>query len=124
VLVERSRLVERFRREALAEDFGGIANVDGDSNAWVPSVRGIGTTAVQAARSTSMSTNTSDRFFSVVIGLAIMAWPSIEGPAGDSASGTPDSAGKKRTPGQQSEKTRVPRSPKNSTRSTSQKVRT
>jgi hypothetical protein len=73
---------------------------------------GIGTTAMQAARSTSMSTNTSDRFFSVLIGLAILAWPSIEGSSGDSASGSSEVAGKKRRPAEHSEETRVPRSPK------------
>jgi hypothetical protein len=58
-----------------------------------------------------MSTNTADRFFSVVIGLAIIGWPSIEGP-GDTASGSRGVAGEKPTPGQYSEEMRLPPSPK------------
>jgi len=67
---------------------------------------------MQAARLTSMSTNTSDRFFSVVIGLAIMAWPSIECNMTDSVPRSRDVARKKATPAQHSEEKRVLPSPK------------
>ena len=75
-------------------------------------VRGVSQPRCKLPVLRSMGTNTSDRFFSVVIGLAIMAWPSIEGDMTDSAPGSRDVARKKATPAQHSEEKRVPRSPK------------
>jgi hypothetical protein len=54
-----------------------------------------------------MSTNTSDRFFSMVIGLAILEWPSIEGSGAESGPGSRGDAGEKARPGRHSEETNV-----------------
>ena len=59
-----------------------------------------------------MSTNTADRFFSLLMGLAIIGWPSIEESSADSASRPSGDAGEKSTPGQPFEETSLPPSPK------------
>jgi hypothetical protein len=102
----QKKLVFRSRYCGLGEVKGGGTATSTEFRAW-----GV-TTAMQAARLTSMSSDTSDRFFSVVIGLAIMVWPSIEGDMTDSAPGSRDISRKKATPAQHSEKKRVPPSPK------------
>jgi hypothetical protein len=53
-----------------------------------------------------MRKNTSDHFFSVVVGLAVIAWPSIEEAAANTATGASGVTGETPTPGQ-SEETRV-----------------
>ena len=69
---------------------------------------GSSPTATRAAHFTSMKKNTSDHFFSVVVGLAVIAWPSIEEAAANTATGASGVTGETLTPGQYSEETRVP----------------